>query len=289
VTDQFFFRSDLDGETYLLNLIDTPGHVDFHYEVSRSMAACEGAVLLVDAVKGVQAQTVANYYLALQHGLKIVPVVNKVDLPTAQPEESKRQLEVNFDIPRSSILSVSAASGFGIEDIFMNIVERIPAPTADTNKPLKVLLFDSWYGDVFSGVICLIKLVDGALKTGDLIQSAHNSNSYEVAEIGLMYPEQVPCAALYAGQVGYVKLGMKTTQEARVGDTFYRVGDPVEPFPGFKAAKPMVWAGIYPDDANDFNRLRESVEKLCLTDASVTIYKETKFVLLLIFLVCCLF
>lgn len=262
-----------------MNLIDTPGHVDFHYEVSRSMAACEGAVLLVDAVKGVQAQTVANFYLALQHNLKIVPVVNKIDLPTAQPEESKKMLELNFDIPRSSILSVSAASGIGIDDIFLNIVERIPPPECDPDKPLKVLLFDSWYGDVFSGVICLIKIVDGSLKPGDVIASANSNMNYEVGELGLMYPEQVPCAALYAGQVGYIKLGMKTTQEARVGDTFYRLGSPVEPFPGFKAAKPMVWAGIYPDDASEFNRLRESVEKLCLTDASVSLTKETNDVL----------
>lgn len=268
---------DLDGELYLLNLIDTPGHVDFHYEVSRSMAACEGAVLLVDAVKGVQAQTVANYFLALQHNLKIIPVVNKIDLPTAQVAETKQQLSANFDIPVSSVLSVSAASRIGLEDIFLSIVEQIPPPSSDINKPLKALLFDSWYGDVFSGVICLIKLVDGQLKTGDLIVSAAFDKTYEVAELGIMHPEQAPTAALYAGQVGYVKLGMKTTQEARVGDTFYKRDAPVEPLPGFKSAKPMVWAGIYPDDISDFNRLREAVEKLHLTDASVTLVKETKY------------
>jgi elongation factor 4 len=272
-TATMFFKYK--GETYLLNLIDTPGHVDFNYEVSRSMTACEGAVLVVDAIKGVQAQTQANWWLAFETNLQVMPVINKVDLPTAQPEVIKQQLKDTFDYPIDDITLISAKTGLGIKNLLPAIVNKIPPPKGDLDKPFKALLFDSWFQDVHNGVICLIKIVDGCVKKGDKIMSAYTKEQYEVIDIGLMYPEQTPTGALYSGQVGYIRPGMRTSREARVGDTFYHLEQPVEALPGFKPAKPMVFAGLYPADQSEFDALRDALEKLTLNDASVTMVKES--------------
>jgi GTP-binding protein LepA len=262
------------GITYLLNLIDTPGHVDFSYEVSRSLYACEGALLLVDAAQGVQAQTVANFYLAFDQDLTIIPVLNKVDMANADPDRVGNELETLFDFQKSEIVLASGKTGIGIHEILKAIIEKIPAPKAHVNEPLRALLFDSWYDD-YRGVVCLITLHGGTIKKGDKITLAQQRNEYEVLDVGLMYPSETSMDALYAGQVGYLITGMKNLQEARVGDTIYHSRKPVTPFPGFKAAKPMVFAGIYPIDSTEYELLREAIEKLTLTDASITIEKKT--------------
>lgn len=262
------------GTMYLLNLIDTPGHVDFTYEVSRSLYACQGAVLLVDATQGVEAQTMANFYLAFDQELTIVPVLNKVDMSHAQPERVMKQMEFLFDFKESEIIHASGKAGIGINDVLNAVIERIPSPQGDRNQPLKALLFDSWF-DAYRGVICLIALKDGIIKKGDMITLAHEGLEYEVLELGLMYPDQQPMDALYAGQVGYLITGMKTVREARVGDTLYHSRFPVKPFPGFKPAKPVVFAGIFPVDASEFEVLRDAIDKLTLNDASVTVEKKT--------------
>lgn len=262
------------GIMYLLNLIDTPGHVDFTYEVSRSLYACQGAVLLVDATQGVEAQTMANFYLAFDQELTIVPVLNKVDMSHAQPERVMKQMETLFDFKESEIIHASGKAGIGINKVLNAVIERIPAPQSNTNQPLKALLFDSWF-DAYRGVICLIALKDGMIKKGDHITLAQQGNEYEVLELGLMYPDQQPMDALYAGQVGYLITGMKTVREARVGDTLYHTRFPVKPFPGFKPAKPVVFAGIFPVDASEFELLRDAIEKLTLNDASVTVEKKS--------------
>ncbi len=259
---------------YLLNLIDTPGHVDFSYEVSRSLHACQGALLLVDAAQGVQAQTMANFYLAFEQDLTIIPVINKIDLPTANPSAIVEQLDALFDFKPEEIIEASAKVGIGMQDILHAIIEHIPSPTGTLDQPLKALLFDSWF-DEYRGIICLIALKNGALKKGDTITLAQVNTSYEVLELGLMYPNPTPTAALYAGQVGYIITGMKAIREARIGDTIYHTKKPVKPFPGFKSAKPMVFAGIYPIDSEDFENLREAIEKLTLNDASVSVEKKT--------------
>lgn len=262
------------GETYLLNLIDTPGHVDFSYEVSRSLYACQGALLIVDAAQGVEAQTMANFYLAFEQDLTIIPVINKIDMANAQPERVQHQLSKLFDFKPEESLLASAKAGIGIEGILDAIVERIPYPTGSLDQPLKALLFDSWY-DEYRGVICLIAVHDGAIEKGQLITLVHSDKSYEVLELGLMYPDQQPMSALYAGQVGYIITGMKTVKEARVGDTLTGYKKPVTPFPGFKPAKPMVFAGIFPIDTADFQELADAIDKLTLNDASVTVNKTS--------------
>lgn len=262
------------GKTYLLNLIDTPGHVDFTYEVSRSLYACQGALLLVDASQGVQAQTMANFYLAFEQNLSIIPIMNKIDLTNADPERVEKELKLLFDFDPSDIIRASGKSGLGVTDILEGIIERIPAPESTVNQPLKALLFDSWY-DEYKGVVSLIALKDGVLKKGDLITLVQTNKSYEVLELGLMYPNETPMEALYAGQVGYLIAGMKTVKEARVGDTLHHAKKPVIPFPGFKPAKPMVFAGIYPVDTTDFEFLSDAIEKLTLNDASVKVEKKT--------------
>lgn len=270
------------GTTYLLNLIDTPGHVDFNYEVSRSLYACQGALLLVDACQGVQAQTMANFYLAFDQDLKIIPVINKIDMAHAEPERVEEELKTLFDFDKSEVLRASAKAGIGMQEILGAIIDRIPAPISNPNEPLKALLFDSWY-DEYKGVVCLIALKNGALKKGDQVTLAQTDKSYEVLEIGLMYPDQIPTDALYAGQVGYVITGMKTVHEARVGDTLFHtqknLHQGVQPFPGFKPAKPMVFAGIYPIDASDFEFLQDAIEKLTLNDASVKVEKKSSIAL----------
>ncbi|TPX69927.1 hypothetical protein SpCBS45565_g02086 [Spizellomyces sp. 'palustris'] len=262
------------GEKYLLNLIDTPGHVDFSYEVSRSLAACQGTLLLVDACQGIQAQTVANFFLAFGEGLSIVPVVNKVDLPSADPEKVSRQIEAAFELDTSNILSISAKTGLGVEKVLSDIVSHMPPPVGDRSAPFRALLFDNWY-DQYVGVICLIAVRDGTLKKGDKIVSAHTGNTYEVTDLGIMYPEQQTTTSLHAGHVGYVILGMKTTRDAQIGDTFYKEGSPVKAFPGFQPAKSMVFAGLYPMDAADYTKLQEALDRLTLNDASVSVARES--------------
>ena len=265
---------EYNGETYLLNLIDTPGHVDFNYEVSRSLYACQGALLLVDAAQGVQAQTMANFYLAFEQNLTIVPVINKIDMANADIPRVSSEMETLFDFNDSEIIRASAKVGLGVSEILQAVIERIPAPKSDREKPLKALLFDSWF-DAYKGVICLIALQDGVLKKGDTITVAHSNKNYEILELGLLYPDQKPMDALYAGQVGYIVSGMKTVREARIGDTIYHTKKEVPLFPGFKPAKPMVFAGIYPIENTEFELLRDAVEKLTLNDASVSIEKKS--------------
>eukprot|EP01132_Coremiostelium_polycephalum_P003797 gene3797-4726_t len=266
-------NKSVDGQKYLLNLIDTPGHVDFNYEVSRSLMACQGALLVVDACQGVQAQTMANYYLALDSGLEVIPVINKIDLPTANVDLVKQQLKDAFGFHPDDAILVSAKTGVGIVDILPAVIDRIPPPDGTKSKPFKGLLFDSWF-DRFRGVICLVKVVDGSIKKGDKIVAAGSKQEYEVFDVGIMHPEQESTPALYTGQVGYVTPGMKTSKEARVGDTFFNKDHPVEPLPGFKPAQQMVFAGVYPVDSLDFNVLRDSFEKLILTDSSISLSKE---------------
>lgn len=258
-----------EGKTYLLNLIDTPGHVDFSYEVSRSLYACQGALLLVDASQGVEAQTIANFYLAFEQGLTIIPVINKIDMTTADPDRITEQLHNLFDFDKEEVVRASAKAGIGITDILSSVIKKIPSPVCSPEKPLKALLFDSWF-DEYRGVICLIALHDGMLKKGDDITFAQTGRSYEVLELGLMYPDLQPMPALYSGQVGYLIAGLKTVAEAQVGDTVFHTKKPVEPFPGFKPAKPMVFAGVFPIEPTDFEPLQDAISKLTLNDASVT-------------------
>lgn len=265
---------EVDGKTYLLNLIDTPGHVDFNYEVSRSLYACQGALLLVDAGQGAQAQTVANFYLAFDQNLAIIPVINKIDLSTANPAAVEKELKTLFDFDPEQIIRASAKTGQGIPEILDAIVKRIPAPESAIDKPLKALLFDSWY-DEYQGVIALIAVKDGAISKGDQIMLAQTGIKYEVLEVGLRFPDRVAMQTLYAGQVGYLITGMKTVKEARVGDTISLASKPVPPFPGFKPAQQMVFAGIYPIDSSDFDLLRDAIEKLTLNDASVSVEKTS--------------
>lgn len=262
------------GEEYLLNLIDTPGHVDFSYEVSRSLYACQGALLLVDAAQGVQAQTMANFYLAFEQDLTIIPVMNKIDLPTANIERVSQELYKLFDFKADEIIPCSAKANIGITDILNAVVEKIPAPTSDLTLPLKALLFDSWY-DEYRGVVCLIAVKDGMLKKGDHIYLHQSNCKHEILELGMMYPEQTPLDALYAGQVGYIITGMKTIKEARIGDTLSHPKSTVTAFPGFKPAKSMVFAGIFPVESSEFELLADAIEKLTLNDASVHVEKKT--------------
>ncbi|MFC1894971.1 translation elongation factor 4 [Candidatus Dependentiae bacterium] len=265
---------EYDGELYLLNLIDTPGHVDFSYEVSRSLYACQGAVLLVDAAQGVQAQTMANFYLAFEQDLVIIPVLNKIDMVNADIDRISKEVKSAFDIPKDELLFISAKTGKGVAGLLPEIIKRIPSPTGEEEKHLKALLFDSWY-DEYRGVICLIEVIDGHIKKGDRITSAYSEQNYEVLDIGLMYPDPQSTGSLYTGQVGYLISGMKTVKEASVGDTFYHAKYPVKQLPGFKPAKPMVFAGIYPIESSDYEELRDSIEKLTLNDPSISVEKES--------------
>ncbi len=265
---------DYNGSTYLLNLIDTPGHVDFSYEVSRSLYACQGAVLLVDASQGVEAQTIANFYLAFEQNLAIIPVINKIDITGADVERTKHHMSKLFDFQENDIILASAKSGVGIHEILHAVIDHVPCPDGDGNRSLRALLFDSWF-DSYRGVVCLIAVKDGVIECGDHITLAHDNRSYEVLELGLMYPHETPGQALYAGQVGYLITGMKTIREARIGDTIFHTKDSVEIFAGFKPAKPMVFAGIYPVDSDEFDLLRDAIEKLTLNDASVSVEKKS--------------
>ncbi|XP_052159076.1 translation factor GUF1 homolog, mitochondrial isoform X1 [Oryza glaberrima] len=263
-----------DAPSYLLNLIDTPGHVDFSYEVSRSLAACQGALLVVDAAQGVQAQTIANFYLAFESNLNIIPVINKIDQPTADPDNVKAQLKRLFDIDPSEALLTSAKTGQGLSQVLPAVIERIPSPPGKCDSPVRMLLLDSYY-DEYKGVICHVAVVDGALHKGDKIASAATGRTYEVLDVGIMHPELTPTGVLYTGQVGYVISGMRSTKEARIGDTLHQAKSIVEPLPGFKPARHMVFSGLYPADGSDFDALSHAIEKLTCNDASVSVTKET--------------
>lgn len=262
------------GEDYLLNLIDTPGHVDFSYEVSRSLYACQGALLLIDATQGVQAQTLANFYIAFEQDLSIIPVINKIDVASAHIETVYNELEDLFGYTPEHCILVSGKTGLGVTELLNQIIETIPHPQANTEDTLKALLFDSWY-DKYKGVISLIALHSGKLEKGNTVIMHSTGQEYEILEIGIMYPEQVQTNALYAGQVGYIIAGMKTVKEARIGDTIYLKNHPVKEFPEFKPAHAMVFAGIFPVDPQDFSLLLDAIGKLTLNDASVQVEKTT--------------
>ncbi|KAL1961434.1 hypothetical protein VTO42DRAFT_162 [Malbranchea cinnamomea] len=266
------------GEDYLLHLVDTPGHVDFRAEVSRSYASCGGALLLVDASQGVQAQTVANFYQAFAQGLDLVPVINKVDLPSADPERALEQMRNSFELDTENALQVSAKTGLNVDKLLPTIIERIPAPVGDKNKPLRLLLVDSWY-DSYRGVILLVRIFDGEIRAGDQVVSFATGLKYTVGEVGIMHPDQRPQSVLRAGQVGYIFFnpGMKRHKEAKVGDTYTKVGCEklVEPLPGFEEPKAMVFVAAYPVDASDFPHLEDSINQLVLNDRSITVQKES--------------
>ena len=264
-----------DGNHYELNLIDTPGHVDFTYEVSRSLAACEGAILIVDAAQGVEAQTLANAYLAIDSGLEIIPVVNKIDLPTAQPDEAKRQIEEVIGIPADDALLVSAKMGLGIPAILDAIVNRIPTPVGETDAPLKALVLDSVYNN-YRGVIMYTRVFDGSVKPGDKIQLMETKRSYEVEEVGIFTPEMQPTTELHTGAVGYLIAGIREIDKAKIGDTITHHTNPTTTaLPGYREMKPLVFGGLYPADTNQFQALREALDKLRLNDSSFNFEPET--------------
>ncbi|HET7617872.1 MAG TPA: translation elongation factor 4 [Vicinamibacterales bacterium] len=264
-----------DGQTYVLNLIDTPGHVDFSYEVTRSLAACEGALLIVDASQGVEAQTLANAYLAVDNDLEIIPVINKIDLPGAQPDEAKRQIEEIVGLDASHAILTSAKEGTGVKDVLEAIVRRLPPPKGDPDAPLKALIFDSWY-DAYRGVIILTRVIDGAIAPGQKIRLMAKGQEYQVEQVGTFSPKAQPAESLGVGEVGFVFAGIKTISDAQIGDTITDAGHPTaEPFPGFKEMKPMVFAGLYPVEGSEYPELRDALEKLRLNDASFFFEPET--------------
>jgi GTP-binding protein LepA len=264
-----------DGQDYVLNLIDTPGHVDFSYEVTRSLAACEGALLLVDASQGVEAQTLANAYLAVENNLEIIPVINKIDLPGAQPDEAKRQIEDIVGLDSSHAILASAKEGRGVADILEAIIERLPPPGGNPDAPLKALIFDSWY-DAYRGVIILTRVIDGVIKPGMKILLMAKGQEYEVEQVGTFSPKPTAAEELGVGEVGFMFAAIKTVTDAQIGDTITEAARrTAEPFPGFKESKPMVFAGLYPVEGSEYAQLRESLEKLRLNDASFFFEPET--------------
>lgn len=265
-----------DGEIYTLNLIDTPGHVDFNYEVSRSLAACEGAILIVDASQGIEAQTLANTYLAIDHDLEVVPVINKIDLPSAQPEMVINEIEDVIGIPAEDAPQVSAKTGLNVESVLEEIVEKIPSPTGDENAPLKALIFDSYY-DSYKGVIVYVRIKEGTVKPGDRIRMMATGAEFDVVEVGVMHPAGlVPNKGLAAGDVGYIAASIKNIQDTRVGDTITTVKNAAaEPLPGYKKVNPMVYSGIYPADGAQYEDLKDALAKLQLNDAALMFEPET--------------
>src|SRR5580704_1194133 len=257
-----------DGQMYQLNLIDTPGHVDFTYEVSRSLQACEGALLVVDASQGVEAQTLANTYLALNHNLEIIPVINKIDLPSAEPERIREQIEQVIGLPAKDAILVSAKQGTGIKDVLEAIVHLVPPPQGSPDAPLRALIFDSWF-DPYRGVIILTRVFDGRLRVGQKIKLWSNDTLHEVEGLGYQSPKPIPCDELAAGEVGFLFANIKTVSDAKIGDTITSVEDPAsEPLPGFEEVKAMVFAGLYPVESHEHGRLREALEKLRLNDSA---------------------
>ena len=267
-----------DGETYLFNLIDTPGHVDFTYEVSRSLGACEGALLVVDATQGVQAQTLANGYLAIDNGLKILPVVNKVDLPSEDIERCQLELIDTLSIDPDDVIPVSAKTGVGVEELLEHIVKSLPAPSGDRTSPLQALIFDSKF-DSYRGVIVLIRVFEGTIRVGDKIQFLSNGNVYQVTELGIRTPKEEKVDCLQAGEVGYLAASIKNIRDVQVGDTITLEGAQVEPRKGFRKTQPMVFAGLYPSDNKDFENLKAALEKLSLNDAALVYEPETSLAL----------
>ncbi|CAI8164522.1 MAG: Elongation factor 4 [Prochlorococcus marinus str. MIT 9215] len=264
-----------DGETYVLNLIDTPGHVDFSYEVSRSLQACEGALLVVDASQGVEAQTLANVYMALENDLEIIPVLNKVDLPGADPERIKEEIEAIIGLDTSTALTCSAKTGLGVPEILQSVVDRIPAPSAALDEPTRALIFDSYY-DAYRGVIVYFRVISGRISVKDKVLLMASNKSYEPDEIGVMAPDQVQVDELHAGEVGYLAASIKAVADARVGDTITLLNEPAaEPLPGYTEAKPMVFCGLFPTDADQYPELREALDKLQLSDAALQYEPET--------------
>ncbi|QAT85867.1 GTP-binding protein LepA [Corallococcus coralloides] len=264
-----------DGQNYVLNLIDTPGHVDFAYEVSRSLAACEGALLVVDATQGVEAQTLANVYMALEHELEIIPVINKIDLPSADVDRTRGEIEDVIGIDASVAVPASAKEGIGIHDILESVVQRVPPPTGSPSAPLKALIFDSWY-DNYRGVVTLVRVLEGTLKLKQKIKMFSNNKVFEVQELGVFSPFSRPVTQLMAGEVGVLVANVKELQDAKVGDTVTEEARPTEaPFPGFKEVKPMVFSGIFPVDSSDYENLRDALAKLTLNDSAFTYEPES--------------
>jgi GTP-binding protein LepA len=264
-----------DGQKYVLNLIDTPGHVDFSYEVTRSLAASEGALLIVDASQGVEAQTLANAYLAVENSLEIIPVINKIDLPGAQPEESRRQITEIIGLDGDHALLASAKQGTGVAEILEAIVHRLPAPRGITDAPLKALIFDSWY-DPYRGVVIVVRVIDGVLRPGMKIRLMAEGQDYESLQVGIFTPKAVEVEELSVGEVGFLVANIKKVSDAKIGDTITETGRPtLEPFPGFKVLKPMVFAGLYPVEGHKYPELRDALEKLRLNDASFFYEPET--------------
>ena len=267
------------GEKYVLNLIDTPGHVDFSYEVSRSIAACEGALLVVDASQGVQAQTISNLYMALEHNLEIIPVMNKCDMDSAMPDEVEDEIIDLLGCKREDIIRASGKTGMGVEDILKAVVERIPCPTGDEDAPLQALIFDSVFNS-FRGIIAYFKVENGVIRTGDRVKFFNTGKEYDADEVGVLKMDMVPRKELRTGDVGYIISGIKTSREVKVGDTITHVGRPCDAaIEGFEEVKPMVFAGLYPIEADDYENLRASLEKLQLNDASLTFQPESSLAL----------
>lgn len=264
-----------DGQDYIFHLIDTPGHVDFSYEVSRSLAACEGAVLVVDATQGVEAQTLANVYLALDNDLEILPVINKIDLPSADPEGTKKQIEDEIGLDTDDALDVSAKTGLGVDQVLEEIVKKVPAPTGDLTASLKALIFDSKYDD-YRGVVLSVRVFEGTVKKGDKIRLMNSGTEYEVAEVGINSPKPLARDVLMAGDVGYITAAIKDIKDTRVGDTVTNANNPTaKPLEGYRQMTPMVYAGLYPTDNAKFNDLRDALEKLQLNDAALTFEPES--------------
>ncbi|MFN6187277.1 MAG: translation elongation factor 4, partial [Microcystis sp.] len=264
-----------DGQKYVLNLIDTPGHVDFSYEVSRSLAACEGALLVVDASQGVEAQTLANVYLALENNLEIIPVLNKIDLPSAEPERVAAEIEEVVGLDCSEAIRASAKAGIGINDILESIVQLVPPPQDTLEEPFRALIFDSYY-DAYRGVVVYFRVMDGRVKKGDKIRFMASGKEFVIDELGILSPQQVQVNELHAGEVGYLAAAIKTVADARVGDTITLTAKPAqEPLPGYTEAKPMVFCGLFPTDADQYADLKDALEKLKLNDAALSYEPET--------------
>jgi GTP-binding protein LepA len=277
-TVRLLYRAN-DGQEYTLNLIDTPGHVDFSYEVSRALAACEGAVLIVDAAQGIEAQTLANFYLASDAGLTIIPVINKIDLPAADVDGTREQIHDTLDLDGTEALAISAKHGTGVPAVLEAIVARIPPPSGDANAPLKALVFDSFY-DSYQGVVIYVRLKDGRVRPGTKILLMSNGRTYDVAQVGVFSPDMRPVDELSAGQVGYITAAIKRVADAKIGDTIAEAARPTaEPFPGYRDAKPMVFAGLFPIEDTEYESLRDALEKLRLNDPAFSFEPETSMAL----------